>query len=439
MGWFSAILFLTVSLAGCKTNQFAGTAHKRTGAEATAIPGGPNNNGDNPNDFDTDTTGRQGGSTGGDISGGTGGGGLGGDDGAATGGGLGGGGDQTQGDIDTSDGQVAELALRCTRDNLDSVRVRGQGSRVKVRGQLCPQAYGDLSILFLLDVSGSMRNADPRRGLFGNTCGREKAVKSIVKKLRQDAGDAEGVKIGSVRFGTTASDLQATTALDRFNRNILDFFKSNLNYCDSKTSEAGWTNYEAAFKAAQRRLSGVSGNKVIYLISDGLPTFKDIDNRGDENDGDGSRKAAGLAAAKALRSAHSDLTINAVFLDTNGAARNQGAQNYLNQVTGDPSRVRFANDANQLAEKIVELAIPKIELQRSTITGSLAVEGGGSRNVKVERFALQTTGERTWAFETAPFNLDGSPGRTIRQVLTVSAKDLKGKTHSNRLRIDFTQ
>jgi uncharacterized protein YegL len=124
----------------------------------------------------------------------------------------------------------------------------------------CAPEDSPRDIIFVVDVSGSMKDNDP---LINNTCGRFEAIDLIISRLSHP----ENVQIGLITFGhevviTTNTLLRA----DEF-RSSSFFQKSNL--CAAE----GSTSYKQALAQSIKLLSpsDVETLKEIYFISDGEP------------------------------------------------------------------------------------------------------------------------------------------------------------------------
>jgi uncharacterized protein YegL len=301
------------------------------------------------------------------------------------------------------------------------------GTNVVVKGELCPTSFGKLTILFVVDFSGSMEENDPRTLLPLLSCGRLEAARAIVRKIEADISDKDDVRIGLVSFGNSA----------RIAENIISLkdFKSNLNTFELCGHDQQATNYRQAFEQSRVALNGIDGNKVVYFISDGLPTMGADNAPPDNNDAGGHHKQAGLQAMQALQQNTQNLTVNAVFL--NRGQTGQAEFNYLTQLTGAASRVRVASDAAQLADKVVELSIPRAVLQEQQAKGTVEAPGAGIKPVALTRFFKDTTREGVWLFETAPIPMTSAPGATTANTIVVSAPDRNNTNYSTSIVVNF--
>lgn len=324
--------------------------------------------------------------------------------------------------IPIDEGETAAVKHVCKDGVRQVYNLEGSGSKVQVEGELCPRAFGKLTVVFVVDFSGSMKTADPRSILSLFSCGRAKAATAILDRLKKDARSGDDVQVSFVSFGNSAKIESAPKPLKQFGANT-------FNFCGYENEN---TNYKAAFDKTVEALNTIQGNKVVYFISDGMPTIGGT-GQPSETDAEGTHKAAGLTAANALRASVPNMTLNAIYLDTGsgGAA----AQTYLGQVTADPNRVKIAKDAAGLADKIVELSIPKIELKAGSLTAELTAPGYPNATLKVLDFKKDPAKPSSWIFKTDVFKLNAKPGQTVDNTLTLKALDDKGATHEEILTI----
>jgi uncharacterized protein YegL len=328
--------------------------------------------------------------------------------------------------ITIANGETAAITHTCKDGVPQTYELKGAGDHVTVEGELCPRAFGKLSVLFVVDFSGSMKDSDPRSALQLFSCGRAAAATRILDQLKKDMRSGDDVEVGFVSFG---DDAKVESAL----RPIKSFSANTFNFCGAAN---GATNYKRAFEVAQGEIASAGGDKVVYFISDGLPTLGG-NGPGDENDASGVHKAAGLQAAQALIAAVPGVTLNAVFLG-DGSGANASAQAYLGQITGDAARVKVAADASKLADSIVALSVPKIELNASGVTAELRSAGYPNAPVSLASFVADPAKPGAWRFKTAPFSVYEASGTSVDNLLVIGATDQHGTLHEESLTIRKT-
>jgi hypothetical protein len=336
--------------------------------------------------------------------------------------------DQNQGqnqDGFTGDGgQAFQLRGTCTADGApQQLQVNSLSTgRVQLAGELCPRAFGRLNVLFVVDYSGSMRSADPPDTL-GLSCGRLRAAKRILEKLKLAKRPDDVITVGEVSFAQAASQRLAMQGIDSFD-SILKV--NTFNFCGYEDGASGSTNYQAGFDAARAALAGATGNTVIYFLSDGLPTIS-ANGPYDENDAAGVHKQAGANAVTALRNAVPNVAINTVYLNrgSNGAQ----AEAYLRSIS---NQFRIVTQAADLADKVVELSIPTVGLSTTTPIALLTAPGAtGPQSIPVRTYAPDPARAGVWLFETEPFTPFKQPGQVVRNVFTITARGLDNKEYPN--------
>jgi hypothetical protein len=311
-----------------------------------------------------------------------------------------------------SDGENGVFWMPCNDDKgggAKSGSIKGPlGADVRVAGELCPakSAEGALTVLFVVDYSGSMTGIIEGPNDPGDNCGRLRAADALLKKFSGPDYKGYDLKFGLVGFSTDSSV--------RLPFQNLQAMQGTLNagtWCGSDSALA-LTNYNAAFTVSQQALTGVQGRTVIYFISDGSPTT-------------GGEEQGGLDAANALKTAMGDnLVINAVFLGYNGSKANP--QGYLEQITGDPKRVRVVDGADALVDAVQELdtGLPKIE--KSAVKATLTANGS-TTDVALDTVKPHKKKAGAFIYMTKPFTLKGEVGKE-----TVNEISVKGKTDDDK-------
>lgn len=320
------------------------------------------------------------------------------------------------------------IKLTCEGENPSTnsfTNLQGKSTdSVRIDGEFCPSAFAEMSILFVVDFSGSMAGNDPT-GPDG-TCGRLRSAQSIIARITQKVRPQDKVNVSVVGFSAGANLLVPMTPIA-----VIGQALTGQNFC----GQSGSTNYGAAFQAAQQALTGSTGGKTIYFISDGQPSISSGSGR------DTQAEQQGLLAAQALKSAMPTAAINAIFLQpTNGVDPGFNPQAYLAEITGSPDRVRLASNASTLAEEILKFAFPDLEVVENTAKGILKVEASAALGtIQIEKFERHATKKGVWSYITLPFKVQGKKDvETVNQV-SITAQDKTGKEQSANVVISYKQ
>ncbi len=298
------------------------------------------------------------------------------------------------------------------------------GTKVQIEGELCSLTENvvgasQLSILFVLDYSGSMESADPGDGA---GCGRLRAGDAIIRRMMAQIGQANAmpVQVGVVHFHDDASVQVPMMPLANFAGQV-----NASNFCGNRDA---YTNYQAAFLQAQQVLAQAQGKKVIYFITDGAPT-KPSDPSSLFNPNNAPNDfpfGAGEQAVTALRGGAPDLTINAIYLQdpapqTITLARDP--QQYLATLVGGPQFMRVANNADDLAAQIETFEPPKTEaLDVRSIQAELVSPQLGTRTIALESLTQDPNRKGVWIFRTKPIELFGAPGQAVENRVLIRAQ-----------------
>ena len=329
---------------------------------------------------------------------------------------------------------------------------------MNVKGRFCPTVSDNLTVVFIIDFSGSMgpnkpdigsssfqpaSGNDPRTSVGASkSCGRLQAVEAIMAKFK--AGD--NVNISAVTF---ASDIieshsippieAATFKADRLGeanklRNFCSYVAPNATFASEEMAlpNAGVgpaTNYQAAFNRAYDYLKNVSGRKAVYFITDGRPTVAtNLDPF-----------EAGKAAATKLKTIE-NLYFNAFFLQYKQSGLQEDKQGFDNlvQTIGAPERVVRVDSAAQLAIEVSKEQAGTFDAKE--IKASLSVlpyqtEG----ELKLLNFNPDPKNPKAWHLETEPFVLLGSGQKVYTHAVTISAKAKDGTIHSSHINILYQQ
>ena len=225
-------------------------------------------------------------------------------------------------------------------------------------GKVCHAADAKRDIVFVVDVSGSMNDNDPRKG---NSCARLRALDQVL----QISGSGHNNQFAIATFSSALE-----FASSRFFDNAQDLYadiSGGGNIADVICAETSGTNYEAGFQEAWNRLSmgRADGLKEVYFLSDGAP------DRGKEGvDLATQLKAGGIT----IDGKHIKTTIATVML---GNGNDDILKNKIASKTPDGTVLHARADASNLAEILAQLA------QNGIQTGYLnyrALTGGDQGN-----------------------------------------------------------
>lgn len=323
----------------------------------------------------------------------------------------------------------------------------------KVKGQFCPQSKNRLTVLFIVDYSGSMGRHVPENGgaelpgndpQIGGSCGRLRAAQAILSKIRAEKAPTDIVDVAMVPF---AGGVVTNRVIKLMDLASFDALVSKDTFCQYVIQDPSFgvdpinpggivgpsglfgigavdssTNYRAAFTAGQTMLQGVYGRKVAYFISDGQPTSGGIDP-----------VQAGIDAGRSMRAAVDNLVLNGLLLGNVGPE----AKAVLDQVTGSAARVRHAENADQLAREII--AFPEASIDPQSGRATLTVAPYPVAELGLRYLSPDPARPGVWLYETQPFVLLGKPGVETLNVVDVMAKGVDGSTHSAQVVIRYRQ
>lgn len=372
----------------------------------------------------------------------------------------------------------AEVVIPFERPITDQIEAR-------VQGDICPDSTDGLTVVFLVDFSGSMgphfdedigQDSPGNDPFDGQTCGRYEAAKRIVEKIAADKKAEHIVNVAMIPFSNQAIEPLVVSPLD------IEEFKNEqmrpevfCGYVPVPGNEghpgaitdlqgiASGTNYGAAFRRTERALvpqnnSQVLDNTVIYFISDGEPTVATPGGRENRE----AARQTGLLAGNSLRnnSAIKNLTFNALYLgntqDKNSAAY-QNSQEILVEVSGSPDRVRRVQDAEQLANEILNFPGATINLDASRYSEMARLkviwnDDAGNQQIwpradeepdpngaQLGIQSLHETGEKKWTYTTQPFVLLGQPNKDVENRVWVNIFGESGFRFTTTVRIIYRQ
>ena len=135
-------------------------------------------------------------------------------------------------------------------------------------GKICPPVTLPRDIVFVIDVSGSMGGTGGADPALNKSCGRLKAVESIIDDIVSRGGDA---RFGIVTFSTGVTARSSTMFGDR--TNLFTDLSGSGSISDALCRAVGGTEYGAGLKAAESILSAGRSDaiKELYFVSDGEP------------------------------------------------------------------------------------------------------------------------------------------------------------------------
>lgn len=138
-----------------------------------------------------------------------------------------------------------------------------KGTPITFSGHLCEPKELSRDIVFVVDVSGSMNQNDPR---VGDSCGRLQAIESVMASVTN--GNAN---FSIVTFGTLLT--RSSTTFFNNQQDLYADITGGGNIADTLCSNGGGTNYDAGLtrSAALLNLGREMATKEIYFISDGKP------------------------------------------------------------------------------------------------------------------------------------------------------------------------
>ncbi len=327
-----------------------------------------------------------------------------------------------------------------------------------VRGKFCPVAQANLSLLFVVDMSGSMGlHKDPLSGQMSNgndpqvngSCGRLRAAEAIINKVSSSLKEGDKVTVGMIPFAggvlsnriidfKSISEFKALINKDSFCQYVVQHPSVGLDPVNPGGIN-GWssgvdtsTNYRAALTATESLLSRVYGRKVVYFISDGQPTSGGPLSLNPRDPFQGS-VAAGLEAGKSLRDNVKNLEVNTLLLGNPG----DKAKDVLTQIAGSPERFRNADTAQDLAAQITQFPVGQID--PATAKAMLTVAPYPAADLGLAFFKEDPAQAGVWLYETKPFYLLGKVGEETLNEVKVSAKGQDGSTHEAVVRINYRQ
>jgi|GEM_PF-1913168 len=342
------------------------------------------------------------------------------------------------------------VQIKCgdTKIQVDKKLLAAAGGRMQLSGELCPVSSSSVHLLFVLDFSDSMRTNDPTTGSgAGAACGRSKAVSAIIEKMTASRGKDDKVSAAIIGFGTTASEVSGETDLAQFKPSADALCRSN----------SGSTNYRAAFELAAQKLSASPKTaKIMYFISDGLPTAGGVMTTPliiDPFDPYATINAmnqaaamnqdvhfrAGVDAAASLRSQFPVMVFNAMLLQSAAVALPYDPAVYLSQLTNDASRVRIVSQASQLAESAVQLLTVPVSLDAGNVDASVRNDSGTRETLTMRQLLQSQDTKSKWIFGTSDFKAEKIAGSDFSKPIhfAMEAAETGGRKHALKVDIEI--
>lgn len=299
-----------------------------------------------------------------------------------------------------------------------------------VKGEFCPKLSGGASVLFVVDVSGSMASktnpAIPEGGSdpsVGGTCGRYNAIKGVVDTLKQKLGaSADSVDMGLITWSTNIVANNGMAPLSQFETQSLQ--------AQTLCAGSGFTNVAAAMTTATQALQNSPGQKVIYFITDGNPrtgiTFPDE-----------AANQAGLDSARGLK-ALDNLTLYTIYLGVDNSPDPASPWTYLQNLTEPDGKSRIAvnvKDAKDLPSELKKLA--KIEIDANSGRASALVEPYPEKDIGLKIFddagSSPEEGEFRYVYQTQSMVLLGLRQKWVDNLVKVSAVATDGSEVTNHI------
>jgi uncharacterized protein YegL len=211
-----------------------------------------------------------------------------------------------------------------------------KGTPVVFSGHLCEPKQRMRDIVFVVDVSRSMNQNDPR---VGNSCGRLQAIESVMSSV--EAGNAN---FAIITFGSSIS--RSSTMLFDSKTALYTDVAGTGDIADVLCDAAGGTNYDAGLTRAAELLqySREDAGKEVYFVSDGKP----------EDDRDGisiatSMKNTGVAINGALHT----VTIATVMM----AGQDEVLEKFIASVDSNNKPMHaFVSQTAELAKVLTALS-----------------------------------------------------------------------------------
>lgn len=364
----------------------------------------------------------------------------------------------------TADGQAKQLHIQLTCDNgvtrashrEVTQAAAGQAVDVRISGEICTGLWAEpTTILFVNDASSSMGKHydDNRQEILGSdpqingSCGRLQSATTVLSQVR----DLPTVQVGRLTF---AGDILNPMTVSPIS--VQDFIGRHAHapgFCSYVIQDLGYigepgaldafraglllsgiyapaTNYAAAFDSATALFMNgrvpYGMRKVVYFLSDGMPTVA-------PQNADPAQ--AGIASGQRLRSVP-NLTVNGILLGAGGAQ----AESILQQVIGNPDRVRRADRASDLPAVISAFSEARVDPNSGR---AILRDAGGALASLPLRGPLTSPRSKVWAYDTQTFRIaPGAAGMQSEHQVTIFAAETAqggGASHAVQVSIVVTR
>lgn len=297
--------------------------------------------------------------------------------------------------------------------------------QVKAEWCLKGKQVGRLKLMFLVDLSGSMKDNDP---MVGGSCGRLDGARALVERIQSVKRDTDVVEVAAVTFGSEARPASDFIPLD-------DFVKTKMNadiFCDAVDQ----TNYSGALEVAADLIqtSGDTETPVVaYLLSDGLPSLGT--ERSQEDFVNTERSA--IDSARVLLGL-GNVSLNAVYLQSASVAGTTSPEAYLGDLTGSPDKVKIVSNAEDLGASITTFELPAAKASAAAASATLTGAGDACRIpvksvkddpndrnkvvVTTKRFKLSEDGDDPTSRYTIKLKVDAADGSVRQKTIVINLK-----------------
>ncbi len=340
---------------------------------------------------------------------------------------------------------MSQVRVKCSQDQLSTTKtqdIKGVNNRkVQIEGQICLSGVtttvtGSANILFIVDRSNSMQFADPTSN--GSTnCGRYRAIKKVISAT-VGSDSTRDISGALITFGSKAEVVSSWKPLNKL---------SYSDVCGIYGDKNGGTNFEDSFEKAQKLFQGKKGTNIVYFITDGAPEQHKLSDP-NANDWQGGA-AAGRIAMRNLKNTVSGIIINAVYLKDpmlskpgfyggNDVPTVSESKQYLEEIVGNPSNVKLADNADDLVTKIGTFeTIPAGTFSSESDLNAYVTVNGSRTSVKIEELEYKSEGVYNYTLAATP--LQGVKDKVVENTFVVKGKGSNGETSTSKVIVNFTR